>query len=90
MIGYPDRLTAMIGHPVTWIGALIGALDRGLNRDAATAATRRIAGTITVLILIAAVGAIAFMVERGLSWLPFGWIVAALARQHVAGAAQPA
>ena len=78
MIGYPDRLTAMIGHPVTWIGALIGALDRGLNRDTATAAASRMAGTITILILIAAVGSIAFMVERGLSWLPFGWIVAAL------------
>jgi adenosylcobinamide-phosphate synthase len=78
MIGYPDRLTAVIGHPVTWIGALIGALDRGLNRDAATAATRRVAGTITVLLLIAAAGSIAFMVERGLSWLPFGWIMAAL------------
>ena len=78
MIGYPDRLTAMIGHPVTWIGALIGALDRSLNRDTATAATRRLAGTITLLILIAAVGSIAFMVERGLSGLPFGWILAAL------------
>src|ERR1700684_3959061 len=52
MIGYPDRLTAMIGHPVAWIGALIGTLDRSLNRDTATAATRRLAGTITLLILI--------------------------------------
>ncbi len=78
MVGYPDRLMAMIGHPVTWMGALIGALDRHLNRESATAATRRMAGTITVLILIAAVGSIAFMVERGLTWLPFGWVVAAL------------
>ncbi len=78
MVGYPDRLTRMIGHPVTWMGALIGALDRRLNRDTATPRARRMAGTITVLILIAAVGAIAFMVERGLSWLPFGWVVAAL------------
>ena len=78
MIGYPDRLMAVVGHPVTWMGALIGALDRGLNRDTATAAARRMAGTITVLVLNAAVGAIAFMVERGLSWLPFGWVAAAL------------
>ena len=78
MIGYPDRLVRLIGHPVTWMGALIGALDRRLNRDTATAAARRMAGTVTVLILIAAVGAIAFMVERGLSWLPFDWVVAAL------------
>src|SRR5580692_4042845 len=78
MIGYPDRLMAIIGHPVTWMGALIGALDRALNRDTATAAARRMAGTVTVLILIAAVGSIAFMVERSLLWLPFGWVVAAL------------
>src|ERR1700692_1241791 len=78
IIGYPDRLARMIGHPVTWMGALIGALDRGLNRDGATPAARRMAGTITVLVLIAAVGAIAFLLERGLSWLPFGSVAAAL------------
>src|ERR1700722_2290478 len=78
MIGYPDRLMAMIGHPVTWMGALIGALDRALNRESATAAARRLAGTVTILVLIAAVGSIAFMIERSLSGLPFGWVVAAL------------
>src|ERR1700688_1178527 len=78
MIGYPDRLARMIGHPVTWMGALIGALDRGLNHDTATPAARRLAGMITVLILVVAVGTIAFMLERGLSWLPFGSVAAAL------------
>jgi adenosylcobinamide-phosphate synthase len=77
-IGYPDRLLGAIGHPVTWMGALIGALDRGLNRDEATPAARRMAGTITVLILVAAVGTIAFLLERGLLRLPFGWIAAVL------------
>jgi adenosylcobinamide-phosphate synthase len=77
-IGYPDRLLGAIGHPVTWMGALIGALDRGLNRDEATLAARRMAGTITVLILVAAVGTIAFLLERGLLRLPFGWIAAVL------------
>jgi adenosylcobinamide-phosphate synthase len=78
IIGYPDRLVRAIGHPVTWMGALINALDRGLNRDAAPPAARRMAGTISVLILIAAVGTITFLFERGLSRLPFGWIAAAL------------
>ena len=78
MIGYPDRLVAMIGHPVTWMGALIGALDRRLNRESATEGARRLAGTVTVLILVAAVGFVAFVVERALSWLPFGWVVTAL------------
>ena len=78
IIGYPDRLVRLIGHPVSWMGALIGALDRGLNRDEATPAARRMAGTITVLVLVAAVGTIAFLLERGLLRLPFGSIAAAL------------
>lgn len=31
-LGYPDGLFRAIGHPVTWIGRLIAALDAGLNR----------------------------------------------------------
>jgi adenosylcobinamide-phosphate synthase len=30
-LGYPQALVRAIGHPVTWIGGLIGALDRLLN-----------------------------------------------------------
>jgi adenosylcobinamide-phosphate synthase len=78
MFGYPDRLVGAIGHPVTWMGALIGALDRGLNRDTTSPAARRAAGTVAVLILIVAVGTVAFLLGRGLSRLPFGWIAAAL------------
>jgi adenosylcobinamide-phosphate synthase len=78
MIGYPDRLVRAIGHPVTWMGALIGALDRGLNRDSAPPAARRLVGTVTVLILVGAVGTVAFLFERGLSRLPFGIVAAAL------------
>jgi adenosylcobinamide-phosphate synthase len=78
MIGYPDRLLRCIGHPVIWMGALIGALDRGLNRDAATPAARRVAGALTVLVLVTTVGTIAFLFQRGLSWLPFGSVLVAL------------
>jgi adenosylcobinamide-phosphate synthase len=78
MAGYPDRLLRMIGHPVTWMGALIGALDRSLNRDWATPSARRMAGTITVLVLITAVGTIAYLIERSLLLLPFGSVAAAL------------
>jgi adenosylcobinamide-phosphate synthase len=77
-IGYPDRLVRAIGHPVTWMGGLIGALDRRLNRDSASLARRRMAGAIAVLILVAGVGLIAFMLERGLLRLPWGSVAAAL------------
>jgi adenosylcobinamide-phosphate synthase len=32
-LGYPQGLYARIGHPVTWLGALIAPLDRSLNRE---------------------------------------------------------
>ncbi len=67
-LGYPQRVLHAIGHPVTWIGRLIGALDRMLNREG----ERRAAGVVAVLILVAVVGALAFVVERALLRLPFG------------------
>src|SRR5580700_2107504 len=76
--GYPQVLLRAIGHPVTWIGRMIAALDRLLNRDTADANWRRCAGVIAVLILLSIVGAIAFFVERELLRLPFGLIGAAV------------
>jgi adenosylcobinamide-phosphate synthase len=51
--GYPQRLYAQIGHPVTWIGALIAGLDRRLNRETASFAARKAAGVAALLILLA-------------------------------------
>ena len=79
MIGYPGALAKSIGHPVTWMGKLISWLDAKFNRDAADAEARRRAGAIALLVLFAAVGAIAFIVERTLLLLPFGFILLALA-----------
>jgi adenosylcobinamide-phosphate synthase len=79
IIGYPDQLVRLIGHPVTWMGALIGALDRSLNREGATPMARRLAGVVAVLILVVVVGTISFLLWRGLSLMPFGLFAAALA-----------
>jgi adenosylcobinamide-phosphate synthase len=77
-LGYPQPLTRAIGHPVTWIGRLIGTLDRRLNQDTSEPDRRRIAGIIAVLLILAIVGTIAFIVERELLGLPFGILVTAL------------
>ena len=74
-LGYPERLLRAVGHPVTWIGRLIGWLDRGLNRPAAAAGIRRAAGVVALLILLGIVGAAAVLVEHELSRLPFGIVV---------------
>jgi len=76
--GYPQALWRAIGHPVTWIGHLITALDRLLNRDTADAHRRQYAGILAILLLVAIVGSITFIVERELLRLPFGLIAVAV------------
>ena len=52
--GYPDALYRALGHPVTWIGTGIAALDRGLNRGPDL--RRRLSGVLAVVALLAVVG----------------------------------
>jgi adenosylcobinamide-phosphate synthase len=51
--GYPQGLYAWIGHPVTWIGALIAWLDRTLNREGDSFAKRKAAGVLALIVLLA-------------------------------------
>lgn len=53
--GYPDRLYRALGHPVTWIGRLITALEGRLNRGDAPA--RRRGGVLALGLLLTAVAA---------------------------------
>ncbi|WP_230533654.1 adenosylcobinamide-phosphate synthase CbiB [Microvirga roseola] len=68
--GYPNWLYTAIGHPVTWIGRLIKALDRGLNRDEWSFRHRRAVGILALLLLLAATGSAAWLLESLL--LPIG------------------
>lgn len=74
IVGYPQPLVARIGHPVIWMGALIGWLDTNLNLGAG----RPIKGVLALLILMAATLAITVPLAALLRSLPFGWIVEAL------------
>ena len=85
MVGYPDRLFAATGHPVTWIGRLIAFLDRTMNHDGADFASRRMAGLAALAIVVAAAGTIALALERSLLRLPLGIVpVAVVAASLVA------
>jgi adenosylcobinamide-phosphate synthase len=78
MLGYPDWLVRSIGHPVTWMGRLIEALDRKLNHDQDAPARRRAAGAIAVVALIAVVGLVGLALQHNLPRLPFGLLVLAV------------
>ncbi|MBA4047822.1 MAG: cobalamin biosynthesis protein CobD [Sphingomonas sp.] len=82
-IGYPAALFAAIGHPVTWIGAVIVALERGGNRGGP--ARRRAMGVGIVVVLI--IGAV--VIGCGIEALAgAGWGVAAVVLVATTGIAQ--
>ena len=74
IVGYPQALVRAIGHPVTWMGALIGVLDRRLNRENAGPMARRTAGGLAVILLVGIVAGIAIVFERIVGLLPFGFV----------------
>ena len=71
LLGWPSWLFARIGHPVTWLGRLIGAIDAAWNRDSDPPAFRRAAGVAGALLVIAISVAIGWVLQ---SLLPWGWI----------------
>ncbi|RYE29414.1 MAG: cobalamin biosynthesis protein CobD [Hyphomicrobiales bacterium] len=77
--GYPQRFYAAIGHPVTWIGRLINALDRSLNQEPASFGRRKTMGVLALALLLAIVIALSALVQHlCLSFGPLGLITLAL------------
>jgi adenosylcobinamide-phosphate synthase len=79
MLGYPDWLVRTIGHPVIWMGRLIGVLDHAFNQESMGDSRRRVAGAIALVLFVAIVAIIAYTFERGLLSFPYGTIITALA-----------
>jgi adenosylcobinamide-phosphate synthase len=71
VLAWPARLYARFGHPVTWMGALIGALDRGLNDPARGEGVRRALGVVAAVSVIGLAGALGWAVQAA---LPGGWL----------------
>ena len=70
LLGWSNRLFARIGHPVTWLGRLIAALDAQWNRETDASSTRRVAGIAAALFAIALAAGIGWIVEYV---IPLSW-----------------
>jgi adenosylcobinamide-phosphate synthase len=73
VIGDPDWLWRRAPHPVVWIGNGIGWLERKLNRENWSKPARKLAGALTVVILVGAallIGALLSDLLHG-HWLGF-------------------
>lgn len=77
-VGDPDAIWRRVPHPVAWIGALIAAGDRHLNRENATRRARKLAGVALVAVLLALSVAIGLALQRIVLALPFGILPLAL------------
>ena len=97
LMGWPDRLYARVGHPVTWLGWLISKLEARLNHGGTW--LRRSLGAATVGIVLAASVTPAVLIQAllppGCTELVLGAILAwplIAARslyEHVAAVARP-
>ena len=71
---YPQWLYRRIGHPVSWLGAVIGTYDRRWNRESDSPLRRKFFGAG----LLACIVALALVWAWGCLWLvhalPFSWL----------------
>ncbi|MGY4290482.1 adenosylcobinamide-phosphate synthase [Bradyrhizobium sp. LM2.7] len=99
LLGWPSWLFVQIGHPVTWLGRLIAAVDAAWNRPSDPPELRRAAGVAGALVAIALAVALGWTLQSALS---FGWMQIALVgvlawplvalrslHDHVAAVAKP-
>ncbi|MCT4332512.1 adenosylcobinamide-phosphate synthase CbiB [Paracoccus sp. YLB-12] len=89
-IGWPDRIYRRIGHPVTWLGRLIAALDQRMNHGKA----RFWRGMAASLLVIAAATFPAIILQDMLgAWLPgiLAWplVAARSLHDHLRAVARP-
>jgi adenosylcobinamide-phosphate synthase len=77
VLAYPAIVFGAIGHPVSWIGAAISALESRLNRPDFSSAMRRAAGVVTALVLVAVGLGVGLALEMAVRAVPFlGFILA--------------
>ena len=72
--GYPAWLFNALGHPVTWIGALISWLEHKLNLGE----SRRLKGLLLLVLVLLTVLAVGLLVVAVTRRVPFGWVLEAL------------
>jgi len=71
-VGDPDWLWRRLPHPVVWIGRIISAFDRALNRADRTRKQRRTRGLVTLCALVFGGGALGWLLQALFAALPYG------------------
>lgn len=78
LAGWPAVLHRTIRHPVSWIGALIGWLERHLNNPLWRNAARQMSGLVALLIVLLVTGLVTTLASMALRSFSHGWLIEAL------------
>lgn len=74
-LGWPDAVYRRIGHPVTWIGALISAVETRLNKGRNVGRMRKLRGVLACALVVGAATLPAALISAA---VPQGWLGALL------------
>lgn len=77
-LGYPQKLVELIGHPVIWIGNLITWLEKAVDKRQRTPEQRRLAGVVTLAIMLLVVLVVSVAVQQVLRLVLFGYVLEVL------------
>jgi len=99
LLGWPNWLVARIGHPVTWLGSLIGALDKRWNRATDAPWWRRIAGVAAAVLVVSLAAGLGWVVQSlmisawsrviAIGFLAMPFVATRSLYEHVAAVARP-
>ncbi len=73
LVGYPNALWRIMGHPVSWMGHSLNLGERWLNSCGRRAVRDLFFGTVWLVLLIALVGGTAWSLSNLLSKFSYGW-----------------
>ncbi len=69
LVGYSERLVARIGHPVTWIGALITRAETAWNEGHLSPQQARLRGCLALATVLLVTVSIAFLIDHAIGLL---------------------
>ena len=78
VIGWPEKIYAKIGHPVSWIGKVISYFERSLNRKKYPGELLKLFGTLTFFLTVVPITVVAFLIDKMLINFPYGFFIQAI------------
>lgn len=85
IVGYPTFFQRTIGHPVMWVGAMIGATEARFNRQAVSPERQKVTGLFCLILWLVCTAVCGYFVSRLCTGFYFGgMILAALASSLLA------